>query len=77
MEFSTTTMLVLAILFLSTLIRSALGFGDALIAMPLLAMVVGLQVATLLTAMGATTFAITILVRAWKKVDVKAAWRWC
>ncbi|RLD04929.1 MAG: sulfite exporter TauE/SafE family protein, partial [Chloroflexota bacterium] len=46
MEFSSTTLLVLAILFLSTFIRSALGFGDALIAMPLLAIVVGLQVAT-------------------------------
>jgi len=75
MEFSTTSVIVMGILFLSTFIRSALGFGDALIAMPLLAMVVGLQVATPLTAMGATTIAITILVRAWKKVDLKAAWR--
>ncbi len=75
MEYSSTTLLVLGILFLSTLIRSALGFGDALIAMPLLAMVVGLQVATPLTAMGATTIAITILIQAWKNVDIKAAWR--
>ncbi len=75
MEISTTTLLVMGILFLSTFIRSALGFGDALIAMPLLAMIVGVQVATPLTAMGATTIAITILVRAWKKVDIKAAWR--
>ena len=75
MEFSTTTQLVLVILFLSTFIRSALGFGDALIAMPLLAIVVGLQVATPLTAMGATTIAIIILIKAWKKVDMKAAWR--
>ena len=75
MEFTTTNLIVLGILFLSTFIRSALGFGDALIAMPLLTMVVGLQVATPLTAMGATTIAITILLRAWKKVDLKAAWR--
>ena len=75
MDFSSTTILVLAILFLSTFIRSALGFGDALIAMPLLAMVVGLQVATPLTAMGATTIAIIILIRSWKKVEIKAAWR--
>ena len=75
MEFSATTLLVLVILFLSTFIRSALGFGDALIAMPLLAIVVGLQVATPLTAMGATTIAIIILIKAWKKVDIKAAWR--
>ncbi|MCD6424704.1 MAG: sulfite exporter TauE/SafE family protein [Anaerolineales bacterium] len=75
MEFSSTTLLVLAILFLSTFIRSALGFGDALIAMPLLAIVVGLQVATPLTAMGATTIATIILIKAWKKVDMQAAWR--
>ena len=75
MDFSTTTILVLFIIFLSTFIRSALGFGDALIAMPLLAMVVGLNVATPLTAMGATTIAITILVKSWRKVEIKAAWR--
>ena len=75
MDITTTNLIVMGILFLSTFIRSALGFGDALIAMPLLAMAVGLQVATPLTAMGATTIAITILIRAWKKVDLKAAWR--
>ncbi|MCJ7715254.1 MAG: sulfite exporter TauE/SafE family protein, partial [Anaerolineales bacterium] len=75
MDISSTTILVLVILFFSTFIRSALGFGDALIAMPLLAIVVGLQVATPLTAMGATTIAITILIRSWKKVEIKEAWR--
>ena len=75
MDLSNPTLLVLGILFISTFIRSALGFGDALIAMPLLAMVVGLQVATPLTAMAATTIAFTILIKSWKKVDFKAAWR--
>jgi len=75
MEFTTTNLIVIGILFLSTFIRSSLGFGDALIAMPLLTIAVGLQVATPLTAMGATTIAVTILLRAWKKVDLKAAWR--
>ena len=75
MELSTTTLLVMGILFLSTFIRSALGFGDALVAMPLLAIIVGVQTATPLTAMGATTIAIIILIKAWKKVDIKAAWR--
>ena len=41
MENPTTIILILAILSLSTFVRSALGFGDALIAMPLLALVVG------------------------------------
>jgi len=75
MEFSTTTILVLAILFISTFIRSALGFGDALIAMPLLALVIGIQVATPLVAMGASTIAFTILLKSWRKVEIKAAWR--
>ncbi len=75
MELSSVMLIVMGILFLSTFIRSALGFGDALIAMPLLTIAVGLQVATPLTAMAATTIAITILLRSWKKVDLKAAWR--
>ena len=75
MEFSTTTILVLAILFLSTFIRSALGFGDALIAMPLLALVIGIRVATPLVAMGASTIAFTILLKSWRKVEIKATWR--
>ncbi len=43
--------------------------------MPILAIIIGVQAATPLTAMGATTIAITILIKAWKKVDIKAAWR--
>ncbi|MEJ2413477.1 MAG: sulfite exporter TauE/SafE family protein [Anaerolineales bacterium] len=75
MDFSTINLVVMGVLFFSTFIRSALGFGDALIAMPLLTLLVGLGVATPLTAMAATTIAVTILIRAWKKVDLKAAWR--
>ena len=66
---------VLSILFISTFIRSALGFGDALIAMPLLALVVGMQVTTPLVAFGGSTIAITILLKGWRSVDFKAAWR--
>ena len=76
MDSITIILLVLSILFVSTFTRSALGFGDALIAMPLLALVVGIQVATPLTAFAASTIAITILITgAWRKVDIKAAWR--
>ena len=66
---------VLSILFISTFIRSALGFGDALIAMPLLALVAGMQVTTPLVAFGGSTIAITILLKGWRSVDIKAAWR--
>jgi hypothetical protein len=67
--------LVLGVVFLSTFVRSALGFGDALIAMPLLALIVGMHTATPLVALVASTIAFIILVKAWRQVDVAAAWR--
>jgi uncharacterized membrane protein YfcA len=75
MESSLPVLPVLGVIFLSTFTRSALGFGDALIAMPLLAMLISVEVATPLVAFGASTIAITILVGAWKQVDVRATWR--
>ena len=75
MDFASLIVPVLSILFISTFTRSALGFGDALIAMPLLALVVGMQVATPLVAFGGSTIAIIILLRGWRSVDIKAAWR--
>jgi uncharacterized membrane protein YfcA len=75
MGFEHSTAVVLGILFLSTFVRSTFGFGDALIAMPLLAVTVGMQVATPLVALIASTIAITILLRNWREVDVASAWR--
>ena len=75
MDLINTLLLVMAIMFVSAFIRSALGFGDALIAMPLLALTVGIQTATPLVAFAALTIAIIILIRNWRKVDIKAAWR--
>jgi uncharacterized membrane protein YfcA len=66
---------VLSILFISTFTKSALGFGDALVAMPLLAMIIKIQVATPLVAFSASTIAIMILLREWRRVDFKSAWR--
>ncbi len=72
---TTSIILVLVVLFIAAFTRSALGFGDALIAMPLLAMIVGMQIATPLVALGASTIAITILLGAWRGVELRAAWR--
>lgn len=68
-------LLILAILFVSTLIHSTLGFGQALIAMPLLAMVVQLKIATPLVAFVLMTIASVILLRNWRIVDLSAVWR--
>jgi hypothetical protein len=66
---------VLAILFVSTLIRATLGFGNALLAMPLLALTVGLHTATPLVALASMTIAVLMLWGNWRSIDVRSAWR--
>ena len=44
-------MAVLSVVFLAALVRSTFGFGDALIAMPFLVVLVGLKTATPLMAL--------------------------
>ena len=68
-------LLIIAILFVSSFIHSTLGFGQAVIAMPLLAMVVELKTATPLVAFVLMTIAAVILLRNWRVVDLNAAWR--
>src|SRR2546423_2318549 len=75
MSFDTTLALAVAILFASTFVRSALGFGDALVAMPLLVLAVGVRTATPVVAFAASTIAVVILLRHWRRVDVRATWR--
>ena len=52
---------VAAVVFVAALVRSALGFGDAAVAMPLLAMALGLRTATPLVAFIGPTISILIL----------------
>jgi uncharacterized membrane protein YfcA len=62
---------IITILFFSTIVRSAFGFGDALIAMPLLVMIVGLKVATPLFALMALTLSIAILIFEHKHLQLR------
>jgi uncharacterized membrane protein YfcA len=74
--FDTTLVIVLLILFVSTLVRAVFGFGNALIAMPLLAMTsIGMKTATPLTALIASLIAISIIASDWRTVDLKSTWR--
>lgn len=66
---------VVAVIFVAAFIRSALGFGDAVVAMPLLAMAVGLRRATPLVAFMGPTISIMILARHWHRVELKTAGR--
>jgi uncharacterized membrane protein YfcA len=62
-------------MFVATFVRSALGFGEAVIGMPLLVLLVGLPVATPLLGLVGFAISSTILVRSWRQVDVKSVWR--
>lgn len=75
MPFDWTLAAVLVIVLAATVARAALGFGDALVAMPLLALVIDLRTATPLVALISGAISIAVLARAWRQVDFKAAWR--
>ena len=66
---------IFTILFVSTFIHSTLGFGQALIAMPLLVLVVEIKTATPLVAFVLMTIAAVILSKNWRIVDLSAVWR--
>ncbi len=56
-----TTLPVLGVLFLATLIRSAFGFGEALVAVPLLALVIPVEVAAPVAVLVSVTVAGLVL----------------
>ena len=66
---------VVGIVFAAALLRSALGFGDAVVAMPLLTMVVGLKTASPIVAFMGPTISLLILARSWRKVEFRSAGR--
>jgi len=64
--------IILPVIFVATLIRSTFGFGDALLAMPLLSMAVGLNTATPLVGLMGITISSTILVKHWRDVHFRS-----
>jgi uncharacterized membrane protein YfcA len=67
--------LVPAVLFGATVIRSAFGFGEALIAVPLLALVVPVEVAAPVSVLASITVALIAVIQDWRKIHVRsAAW---
>jgi uncharacterized membrane protein YfcA len=60
------------IIFVAALIRSTFGFGDALIAMPLLALFFDLKIASPIVAFCGFFISVIILSKHWKKVDFSA-----
>jgi len=68
-----TTVHVLAVIFLATLIRSAFGFGEALVAVPLLALRIPVAVAAPLAVLISVLVAGVIIVQDWRKIHFRSA----
>jgi uncharacterized membrane protein YfcA len=67
--------LVLAVVFAATLIRSAFGFGEALVAVPLLALLIPVAVAVPLATLLSITVAAVVVAQDWRQVHLGGAWR--
>jgi uncharacterized protein len=66
---------VLAVLSCATLIRSVFGFGEALIAVPVLALIMPIETAAPLATLVSITVAALVLVQDWSEVHVRSAGR--
>src|SRR5215813_3185268 len=73
LPFDAITVYVVAVIFVATLIRSTLGFGEALVAVPLLAMRVPIRVASPLAVLVSVIVAGVIVVQDWRHVHVRSA----
>src|SRR5262249_23960189 len=69
------TVHVAAVLFIATLIRSTLGFGEALVAVPLLALRIPVAIAAPLAVLVSVLVAGIAVVQDWQKSELRsAAW---
>lgn len=71
----TVLVVVLAVMFIATVIRSAFGFGEALIAVPLLSVVMSAKVAAPLACLASITVALVVVIQDWHKIHFRSsAW---
>jgi hypothetical protein len=66
---------VVAVLFFATVIRSAFGFGEALVAVPLLALVIPVEIAAPVAVLGSITVALVVVVQDWRHIHLHSAAR--
>jgi uncharacterized protein len=66
---------VIIIIFLAVLLKAVLGFGEALIAMPLLTLIMGLQMAAPLVGLMAAIITSVIALSQWRHIDFRLTWR--
>ncbi len=68
-----TTVYILMVVFVATLIRSVFGFGEALVAVPLLALRIPVKVAAPLAVLVSITVAGVIVAQDWRKIHLEPA----
>lgn len=63
---------ILIVVLVATLIRSTFGFGEALIAVPLLALSIPIEVAAPLVVLLSVTIAAVVIVQDWRKIHIRS-----
>jgi hypothetical protein len=66
------TVEVLVVVFVASLVRSAFGFGEALIAVPLLALLLPIRVAAPVAVLLSITIAAVVVVQDWRKIHLRS-----
>lgn len=64
---------VAAVLFLATVIRSAFGFGEALISVPLLALSIPVKTAAPIAVLASITVALVVVLQDWRHIHLRSA----
>lgn len=64
---------VILIIFVATIFRSTFGFGESLVAVPLLALFMPLELAVPLSVLISVTIAGFVVIQDWKKIHLKSA----
>lgn len=67
-----TVLHVLAVVFFATLIRSTFGFGEALVAVPLLALRIPVAIAAPVAVLLSITIAAVVVAQDWRKIHVRS-----
>ena len=67
--------LYLLVVFVAVFTQSLVGFGTAMVGMPLLVSLVGIQIASPLVAMIGLTVEVILVIRYWDKLNLRVVWR--
>jgi hypothetical protein len=67
------TLHVLLVIFFATLMRSTFGFGEALFAVPLLALMIPIEIAAPVVVLLSITIAAVVVVQDWRKIHFHSA----